>query len=330
MGIMIDGTWQVDEPPAAGADGRFVRATTSFRDWVTADGRPGPSGEGGFEAEAGRYHLYAAISCPWAHRTLLMRKLKGLEHTIGLSLVAPRRTDQGWVFEPAGSFADRLLGSQALHEIYRLARADYTGRVTVPVLFDRARRTIVNNESAEIIRMLNAAFGAFATTTSDDTYPEALRPEIDALNELIYRTVNNGVYRAGFAQSQAAYEEAFDELFATLDLLEERLSSRRYLLGDRLTEADLRLFPSLIRFDVAYHGAFKCNLKRLVDYPNLWGYVRELYQSPGVAETVDLEIYKQGYYARSALRNPLGIVPKGPAIDLAEPHGRERLSPHAA
>jgi glutathionyl-hydroquinone reductase len=325
MGIMIDGAWQVEEPAAAGADGRFVRATTSFRSWVTADGRPGPTGTGGFEAAPGRYHLYAAISCPWAHRTLLMRKLKGLEEAIGLSLVAPRRTDQGWVFEPA----DPLLGSRSLHEIYRSARADYTGRVTVPVLFDRERRTIVNNESAEIIRMFNAAFGAF-TTASDDTYPEALRPEIDALGELIHRTVNNGVYRAGFAQSQRAYEEAFDELFATLDLLEERLASRRYLLGDRLTEADLRLFPTLIRFDVAYHGAFKCNLKRLVDYPNLWAYVRELYQSPGVAETVDVDLYKQGYYARSALRNPLGIVPKGPAIDLTEPHGRERLGPRAA
>jgi putative glutathione S-transferase len=329
MGIMIDGTWRVEEPDEFGADGRFVRATTSFRSWVTADGRPGPSGAGGFEAAAGRYHLYAAISCPWAHRTLLMCKLKGLENAIGLSLVAPRRTDQGWVFEPAGRFADRLLGSRALHEIYRLAEANYSGRVTVPLLFDRERRTIVNNESAEIIRMLNAAFGELATE-STDYYPEALRPEIDTLDELVYRTVNNGVYRAGFARSQAAYEEAFDELFATLDRLEERLSTRRYLLGDRLTEADIRLFPTLIRFDVAYHGAFKCNLRRLVDYPNLWGYVRELYQWPGVAETVDLDLYKQGYYARSALRNPLGIVPKGPAIDLAEPHGRERLSTRAA
>jgi putative glutathione S-transferase len=329
MGLMIEGVWHIEEPDDIRADGRYRRGATTFRHWVTADGSAGPSGEGGFAAEAGRYHLYVAINCPWAHRTWIMRRLKGLEDVVGLSLVAPTRTDEGWVFEPEGRFADRLLGTAALHEIYTLARPDYTGRVTVPVLFDRERRTIVNNESAEIIRMLNGAFQALAKDRTD-FHPAELGAEIDAIDDRIYRTLNNGVYRAGFARTQEAYEEAFDEVFATLDWLEERLGGHRYLLGDRLTEADIRLFPTLIRFDVAYHGAFKCNLKRLIDYPNLWAYTRELYQWPGIAETVDLEVYKRGYYSRSALRNPLGIVPKGPLIDLGEPHGRERLRARAA
>jgi putative glutathione S-transferase len=329
MGLMIEGVWHIEEPDDIRADGRYRRGATTFRHWVTADGSAGPSGEGGFAAEAGRYHLYVAINCPWAHRTWIMRRLKGLEDVVGLSLVVPTRTDEGWVFEPEGRFADRLLGTAALHEIYTLARPDYTGRVTVPVLFDRERRTIVNNESAEIIRMLNGAFQALAKDRTD-FHPAELGAEIDAIDDRIYRTLNNGVYRAGFARTQEAYEEAFDEVFATLDWLEERLGGHRYLLGDRLTEADIRLFPTLIRFDVAYHGAFKCNLKRLIDYPNLWAYTRELYQWPGIAETVDLEVYKRGYYSRSALRNPLGTVPKGPLIDLGEPHGRERLRARAA
>src|ERR687892_1533996 len=323
MGIMIDGVWHVEEPDAAGPGGRFERTVTTFRDWITADGRSG------FAADAGRYHLYVALSCPWAHRTLIMRALKGLEDVIGLSIVATTRTDQGWVFDPAHGREDALLGKQALHEIYSLARSNFSGRVTVPVLFDRERGTIVNNESAEIIRMLNGAFAALAKNPTD-YYPADLQGEIDALNELIYRALNNGVYRAGFARSQAAYEEAFDDVFATLDLLEERLASRRYLCGERLTEADIRLFPTLVRFDIAYHGAFKCNLRRLIDYPNLWGYTRELCQMPKIAKTVDLEACKRGYYAKSALRNPQGIVPKGPALDLDQPHGRERLRARAA
>ncbi len=320
MGIMVDGVWHAEEDRLSGCDGRFIRTTTSFRDSI---------GDQRFPAAAGRYHLYVAINCPWAHRALIMRRLKGLEDVVGLSIVRPGRTDQGWVFEPDGPYADTLLHKQALHEIYRLARAEFSGRVTVPVLFDRERATIVNNESAEIIRMFNGAFGDLAKNPYD-FYPVELRGEIDELNALIFATVNNGVYRAGFAGTQEAYEEAFDALFATLDALEQRLASRRYLCGERLTEADWRLFPTLVRFDVAYVGAFKCNLRRLVDYPNLWAYTRELYQMPGIAETVDLDIYKRGYYSKSPLRNPLGIVPKGPAIDFSEPHGRERLSVRAA
>jgi glutathionyl-hydroquinone reductase len=320
MGVMVDGAWHVEEASQQDSRGRFIRSTTSFRDAIGGDR---------FPAAAGRYHLYVAINCPWAHRTEMLRKLKGLGDVVGIAYVAPGRTDQGWVFEPEGRFADPLFHSHALHEIYRLARPDFSGRVTVPVLFDRERQTIVNNESAEIIRMLNAGFGALAGNPYD-FYPAELQGEIDSLDDLIYRTVNNGVYRAGFAGTQQAYDEAVDALFATLDQLEERLASRRYLCGDRLTLADWRLFPTLVRFDVAYVGAFKCNLRRLVDYPNLWGYTRELYQMPGIAETVDLEVYKRGYYSKSAQRNPLGIVPKGPLVDFTTPHRRERLSARAA
>ncbi|MCZ6524465.1 MAG: glutathione S-transferase family protein [Alphaproteobacteria bacterium] len=323
MGRMVDGNWITDERAAAG-DGRYRREETRFHDVVSADGATG------FKAERGRYHLYVAVNCPWAHRTWIFRLLKRLEEVISMSIVAPRRSDQGWVFDDASErYRDTLLGTASLHQIYALARPDYSGRVTVPVLWDRERATIVNNESAEIIRMLNSAFAAF-TADRHDYYPESSRAEIDALNERIYRTVNNGVYRAGFATTQAAYDEAFDALFATLDALEERLARNRYLLGDRLSEADWRLFPTLVRFDVAYHGAFKCNLRRLVDFPNLWRYTRELYQMPGIAETVDLEIYKRGYYSRSALRNPTGVVPKGPEVDLDEPHGRESVGRAAA
>ncbi len=320
MGVMVDGTWHVEEASQQDSRGHFVRSTTSFRDAIGSDR---------FPAAADRYHLYVAISCPWAHRTEMMRRLKGLEDVVGIAYVAPARTDQGWVFEAQGRFADPLFHKAALHEIYRLARPDFSGRVTVPVLFDRERQTIVNNESAEIIRMLNAGFGSLAKNPHD-FYPAELQGEIDGLDDLIYRTVNNGVYRAGFATTQAAYDEAVGALFATLDQLEERLAERRYLCGERLTLADWRLFPTLVRFDVAYVGAFKCNLRRLVDYPNLWGYARELYQMPGIAGTVDLEVYKRGYYSKSAQRNPLGIVPKGPLIDFTIPHRRERLGARAA
>jgi putative glutathione S-transferase len=319
MGVLINGVWHEEAPTAQTTNGRFIRSESQFRNWITADS------SSGFPAEAGRYHLYIAISCPWAHRTWIFRKLKHLEDIVSMSIVTPRRTGQGWEFDHDNPrYQDTLLGKRYLHEIYTLAQPDYTGRVTVPALWDPKRQTIVNNESSEIIRMFNTAFAAFTDETTD-YYPPPLRAEIEALNDLIYRTVNNGVYRAGFATTQAAYEEAVDGLFATLDQLEERLATRRYLLGDQLTEADWRLFPTLVRFDAAYHGAFKCNIRRLVDYPNLWAYTRELYQVPGIAETVDLEIYKQGYYSLSSERNPLGIVPKGPVVDFTVPHGRTAL-----
>ena len=324
MGKLIDGKWTDDTAIAlTDQDGRFQRADSVLRNWVTADGAAGPSGQGGFAAAPGRYHLYVAINCPWAHRTWIMRQLKGLDDVVTMSIVSPRRTDQGWVFEngAAGRFADTGLGLDTLHAVYTAGDPHYTGRVTVPVLWDTQRGVIVSNESAEIIRMFNAAFSAFAKTATDH-YPKALRREIDAVNARVYSTVNNGVYRAGFARTQAAYDEAVAAVFATLDWLEARLSRTRYLVGDTLTEADWRLFPTLARFDVAYYGAFKCNLRRLVDYPNLWAYARELYQRPGIAETVDLDVYKRGYYSMSERRNPLGIVPVGPVIDFTEPHCR--------
>ena len=322
MGKLLDGKWVDDDVSAADADGKFQRSRAQLRNWVTADGAPGPSGEGGFRAEAGRYHLYIAINCPWAHRAAIFRRLKGLEDAISLSVCAPRRTDQGWVFDPGDPrYRDDLLGKSALHQVYTAGLPDYSGRVTMPVLWDKQQETIVSNESAEIIRMFNGAFRGVAGNDADFRPPD-LADEIDALNETIYATVNNGVYRTGFARTQEAYDEAATALFDTLDDLDRRLSESRYLLGDRPTEADWRLFPTLARFDVAYYGAFKCNLRRLIDYPNLWPYARELYQWPGVADTVDFGIYKRGYFSRSPLRNPHGIVPKGPEIDFAVPHGR--------
>ncbi len=319
MGLLVNGVWRDKRPAPESKDGRFHREASKFRDRVTADG------SSGFAAAPDRYHLYVAINCPWAHRTRIFRALKRLEDVVSMSIVMPRRSDQGWTFDNASEvYRDTLLGKTHLHEVYTLARADHTGLVTVPVLWDKTRRTIVNNESSEIIRMLNREFAAF-TTDRHDYYPEPLRAEIDALNERIYDTLNNGVYRVGFARTQEAYDEAFDAMFETLDMLEARLGERRYLVGDRLTEADWRLFPTLVRFDVAYFGAFKCNLRRIMDYPNLWGYTRELYQMPGIAETVDLEIFKRGYYSKSPLRNPTGVVPKGPEIDLDEPHRRESV-----
>ena len=324
MGQLVGGVWKKEqaERPAPGDDGRFQRVDSVMRNWVTADGRPGPDGGGDFKAEPGRYHLYIAINCPWAHRTLIMRHLKGLEDVVSLSVVLPRRTEEGWVFDnESAKHRDACLGTSALREVYTMADPRYSGRVTVPVLWDKARRTIVNNESAEIIRMFNSAFAAF-TDDEHDYYPSSLRAEIEAVNARIYKTLNNGVYRTGFARTQDAYEEAVVEVFATLDWLEARLDGRRYLIGDMLTEADWRLFPTSVRFDAAYHGAFKCNLRRIVDYPNLWGYTRELYQMPGIAETIDLDAYKQGYYSPSPMRNPLGMVPMGPLVDFSTPHGR--------
>jgi putative glutathione S-transferase len=286
---------------------------------VTADGAPGPSGKGDFPAEWGRYHLYVSLACPWAHRTLIMRRLKRLEDAVSLSVVHWRMREKGWTFAPGPCVTgDPVNGAEALYEIYVAAEPRYTGRVTVPVLWDKARRTIVSNESAEIVRMFNSAFNGVGAAP-DDYYPEPLRAQIDALNERIYRDVNNGVYRAGFATTQEAYEEAVVPLFETLDWLDSRLLGSRYLTGDRLTEADIRLFTTLVRFDPVYHGHFKCNLRRIVDYPALWRFTRDIYALPGIAETVNLYHIKYHYYGSHSTINPTGVVPLGPIIDFAVP-----------
>jgi glutathionyl-hydroquinone reductase len=330
MGVMIDGEWYAEEPKPTDDDGRYRRQDSVLRDWVTSDGGPGPDGQRGFKAEAGRYHLFVSQSCPWAHRTWIFRILKGLEAVVPMSLVVPMRDQRGWVFDNgAAQYRDDVGGREALNEYYRLGRSDYSGRVTVPVLWDTQSETIVSNESSEIIRMFNSAFDGI-TGDAGDFCPEALRGEIDAVNARTYRDLNNGVYRAGFARTQGAYEEAFDEVFACLDWMEERLAGSRYLCGDAPTEADWRAFPTLMRFDVAYVGAFKCNKRRLIDYPNLWGYARELYQWPGIAVTVFPDIYKRNYHSASAERNPLGIFPKGPEIDFSSPHGRDATGRRAA
>ena len=323
MGLLIEGKWHDRWYDTGTSDGRFVRSESSFRNWVTPDGAAGPTGAAGFQAEPGRYHLYVSLACPWAHRTLIFRKLKGLEGLVGVSVVHWHMGEEGWSFEPGpGATGDRLFGTSHLHEIYTRAQPDYTGRVTVPVLWDQKTQAIVNNESAEIIRMFNAAFDEVGAAPGD-YYPQELRPEIDAINERVYGTVNNGVYRAGFATTQEAYEEAVAELFASLDWLEGLLSRRRYLTGERITEADWRLLTTLLRFDPVYHGHFKCNLRRLVDYPNLWGFTRELYQWPGVAETVNFEHIKRHYYGSHKSINPTGIVPVGPLLDFSSVHGRQ-------
>ena len=326
MGLLIDGVWHDQWYDTAASGGRFERQASKFRNWVTPDGGPGPSGQGGFRAEPGRYHLYVSLACPWAHRTIIFRKLKKLEDAISLSVVSYHMGDEGWTFdESTGSTGDAVNRARRLSEIYVLADAKFTGRVTVPVLWDKQRRTIVNNESAEIIRMLNSAFDAL-TPVKTDFHPAALRHEIDAINELTYKAINNGVYRSGFATTQAAYEEAFNELFAALDEIEVRLSRQRYLIGNRLTEADWRLFTTLVRFDAVYHGHFKCNLRRIVDYPNLSNYVRDLYQAPGVAETVNFDHIKRHYYGSHKTINPTGIVPLGPALDFSAAHDRARFA----
>ncbi len=326
MGMLVDGKWHDVWYSTKETGGRFQRQDSRFRNWVTADGTPGPTGAGGFRAEPGRYHLYVSLACPWAHRTLIFRALKKLDDAISVSIVHPLMAEHGWTFlAEDGATGDGLYGLDYLHQIYARADPAYSGRVTVPVLWDKERQTIVSNESSEIIRMFNSAFDAFADA-SLDFYPVALRGEIDALNAKIYPAVNNGVYRAGFATTQEAYEEAFDELFATLDMLEDRLSRQRYLAGDRLTEADWRLFTTLVRFDPVYVGHFKCNRQRIADYPNLSNYLRDLYQVPGVAGTVSLDHIKRHYYQSHTGINPTGIVPKGPAIDYAAPHDRGRFA----
>ncbi|AXS41471.1 glutathione S-transferase family protein [Breoghania sp. L-A4] len=323
MGLLVDGEWQDKWYDTKSTGGKFVRQESRFRNWVTADGSKGPTGEGGFEAEAGRYHLYVALACPWAHRTLIFRKLKKLESAVSVSIVEPLMLEDGWIF----SEADPVNGATKLWQVYTAADPDYSGRVTVPVLWDKKRKTIVSNESADIIRMFNAAFnGLDAVDATLDFYPERQRQAIDAINETVYGKINNGVYKTGFATTQDAYESAFTNLFNALDDIDSRLGGQRYLVDNHLTEADWRLFTTLVRFDAVYVGHFKCNLRRIQDYPNLSNYLRELYQVPGVAETVNMEHIKRHYYGSHATINPTGIVPLGPELDFLAPHDRAKLA----
>ena len=322
MGLLVDGKWVDEWYDTKSTGGSFVRTTAQFRNWITADGSPGPSGGGGFPAEAGRYHLYVSLACPWAHRALIFRSLKGLDNTIGVSIVNPYMGDHGWTFEEApGVVPDPVESAQYLYEVYLRAAPDYSGRVTVPVLWDLQRDTMVSNESADIIRMLNSAFDGL-NAVEGDYCPAPLVRQIDEINARVYDAVNNGVYKVGFATSQRVYENAVTVLFNCLDELEERLGRQRYLLGDQVTEADWRLFTTLLRFDPVYHGHFKCNLRRLIDYRNLWGFTRELYQWPGVAPTVNLRHIKEHYYRSHPTINPNGIVPAGPLLDFEQPHDR--------
>lgn len=323
MGQLVRGRWESGRLTTSGSGGHFQRATTAYRNWITPDATPGPSGEGGFPAETGRYHLYVSLACPWAHRTLIFRALKDLTDHITVDVVHPVMGEDGWTFDAdyPRATGDSLHGMTHLREIYSAADPTASGRVTVPVLWDKTRGTIVSNESSEIIRMFNSAFDAM-TGNTDDHWPEDLRSDIEPVNARIYDTVNNGVYKAGFATTQGAYDEAATALFDTLDWLEDRLSTHRYLLGDRITEADWRLFPTLVRFDAVYHGHFKCNRARLLDYPHLWAYARELYQWPGVAGTVNLDHITRHYHCSHPSINPHGIVPIGPRPDWGAPHGR--------
>jgi glutathionyl-hydroquinone reductase len=322
MGLLQNGKWVDQWYDTKSSKGRFVRKDSHFRNWVTADGSPGVTGTGGFKAESGRYHLYVSYACPWAHRTLIFRALKGLEEMISLSVVDWYMGADGWTFNDSdGVVQDTVNGANFLHQVYTKADPNYNGRVTVPVLWDKKTNTIVSNESSEIIRMFNTAFDEVGAKPGD-FYPKKHNTEIDALNDFVYDSVNNGVYKAGFATTQEAYEEAVLHLFETLNLLEDRLRTQRYLLGSSITEADWRLFTTLVRFDPVYVGHFKCNLKRLADYPNLSGYIRDLYQCPGIAATVRMDHIKNHYYVSHTLINPTGIVSKGPEIDYSAPHDR--------
>ena len=323
MGYLDEGVWKDQWYDTKSTGGKFVRTTAKFRNWITADGSAGPSGEGGFEAESGRYHLYVSYACPWAHRTLIFRALKGLNDHITVSVVHPDMLSEGWTFEDDfdGATGDTLFGKPFLRDIYTTADPKISGRVTVPILWDKKRNTIVSNESSEIIRMLNTAFDGI-TGNDLDFWPADLRDDIETLNTRIYDTVNNGVYKSGFATSQEAYDEAVGPLFDSLDWLEGILSENRYLTGDRLTEADWRLWTTLARFDDVYHGHFKCNRRRLIDYPNLWAYTRELYQIPGVAETLRTDHIVRHYHYSHDTINPYRILPTGPKLDWDEPHGR--------
>lgn len=317
MGLLVDGEWKDQWYDTKSTGGKFKRQDAAFRNWLSKDK------DAEFPAEAGRYHLYVSYACPWAHRTLIFRALKGLEDMISVSVVHWRMLENGWEFAPDDGLPDHLGNHRFMHQIYTAAKPDYTGRVTVPVLWDKKTNRIVSNESADIIRMLNTAFDDLGAKPGD-YYPEDLRSEIDAINGRVYDDVNNGVYKSGFATAQDAYEDAVTTLFGTLDWLEDHLSTHRYLADDRLTEADWRLFTTLIRFDPVYHGHFKCNLKMLKDYPNLWAYTRELYQVPGIKQTVFFEHIKGHYYESHLMINPTGIVPKGPVLDLDMPHGRDK------
>jgi putative glutathione S-transferase len=323
MGLLVDGKWVDRWYDTSASNGRFVRSQSAFRNWVTADGSAGPTGKGGFKAEAGRYHLYVSLACPWAHRTLIMRKLKNLEDRISLSVVHWLMLERGWTFDEGdGVIADPVIDAKQLYDIYVAADPAYTGRVTVPVLWDLKTGTIVNNESAEIMRMLNSAFDDLEDVSPRDFYPVGQREEIDALNDRIYTTVNNGVYRSGFATTQDAYEEAVGPLFDTLDWLDRRLAERRYLTGASVTEADWRLFTTLLRFDSVYFGHFKTNIRRIVDYRHLWPYTRDLYQQDDIRDTVNFRHIKSHYYGSHKAINPTGIVPAGPEIDFAALHER--------
>ncbi len=325
MGLLQDGKWVDQWYDTKSSGGRFVRKAPQFRSWITPDGAAGPSGDSGFKAQADRYHLYVSLACPWAHRTMIFRALKGLEAMISISVVHWYMADKGWTFQPdEGVIADTQNHAEFMHQVYTSAMSDYSGRVTVPVLWDKHTNTIVTNESSEIIRMFNTAFDGIGAAAGD-YYPEHLRAEIDTINERIYDTVNNGVYKAGFATSKEAYEEAVGPLFDTLDYLEERLSTQRYLTGNTITEADWRLFTTLVRFDPVYVGHFKCNIRRIADYEHLFGYTRDLYQQPGVADTVNMDHIKKHYYASHETINPSRIVPVGPEIDYLLPHTRAQL-----
>ena len=324
MGLLIDGRWH-DQWYESSKDGAFQREQAQRRNWITPDGAPGPTGTGGFIPEAGRYHLYVSLACPWAHRTLITRTLKGLESLIGVSVVSWLMLENGWTFDPAfGSSGDPLYNADFLHQLYTRDTPDYTGRVTVPVLWDTHLKRIVSNESADIIRMFNNAFDHL-TGNRLDLYPISMATDVDGWNERIYPALNNGVYRAGFATSQAAYETAFDDVFSELNHVERHLAEHRYLVGEYLTEADIRLFTTLIRFDAVYYSHFKCNERRIDDYLNLSNWLRELYQWPGISETVNFTHIKGHYYASHRTINPTGIIPNGPDLDITAAHDREHL-----
>ena len=315
MGLLVDGQWVDQWYDTKKTGGRFVRTQAQFRNWITADGSAGPTGQAGYKAEANRYHLYVSLACPWASRTLMIRTLKGLEDMISISVVHPLMLEHGWTFEEGeGVIGDPIFQARYLHEIYTAVKPDYTGRVTVPVLFDKKTKTIVNNESSEIIRMLNTAFDGLGAK-SGNYVPDQWLEEIDTVNDFVYHRINNGVYKAGFATKQEVYEEEVTTLFAALDQMEERLAGQDYLVGNRLTEADIRLFTTLVRFDAVYFGHFKCNLKPLTAYPNLWAYTKRIYQLPGMAQTVNFDHIKRHYYGSHKTINPTGVIPMGPTLD---------------
>ncbi|WP_049724021.1 glutathione S-transferase family protein [Gilvimarinus polysaccharolyticus] len=325
MGLLIDGIWHDQWYDTKTSGGKFIRSEAQYRHWITPDGSAGATGTDGFKAEPGRYHLYVSLACPWAHRTLILRTLKGLEEMIGVSVVNPLMREHGWSFASnTRSSRDQVYQADFLHQLYTRDNPNYSGRVTVPLLWDKQRERIVNNESADIVRILNSGFDHIGALKGD-YYPIALQTNIDEINHQVYHTINNGVYKAGFATEQSAYDEAVTTLFDSLDKIEALLAQQRYLTGGEITEADWRLFTTLIRFDAVYHGHFKCNLKRIVDYPNLWAYTRELYQWPGVAKTVNFDHIKEHYYRSHTMINPTAIIPNGPLLELNAPHGRDTL-----